>query len=242
MFNAKLEARLWRDIVNTVSSIIEEAPFEVKEQGMYMRAMDPSHISMLDIEIPKEMFDEFSIDKEISLGIDMDEMRKIMYRAKPSDILVMNAEESKIHMTFIGESKRKFGLPIIDVLEKRSKLPEIPFTTTVKLNSDIFQDGIKDASVVADHITFEARKDSFLIKAQGDTSDIETVNEKDSMIEYDVKEDAKATFNLSYLSDISKSIYGTMVIKLGSDVPLMLEFDIDKAKVKFILAPRIERE
>lgn len=242
MFNAKLEARLWRDIVNTVSSIIEEAPFEVKEQGIYMRAMDPSHISMLDIEIPKEMFDEFSIDKEISLGIDMDEMRKIMYRAKPSDILVMKAEESKIHMTFIGESKRKFGLPIIDVLEKRSKLPEIPFTTTVKLNSDIFQDGIKDASVVADHITFEARKDSFLIKAQGDTSDIETVNEKDSMIEYDVKEDAKATFNLSYLSDISKSIYGTMVIKLGSDVPLMLEFDIDKAKVKFILAPRIERE
>ena len=242
MFNAKLEARLWRDIVNTVSSIIEEAPFEVKEQGIYMRAMDPSHISMLDIEIPKEMFDEFSIDKEISLGIDMDEMRKIMYRAKPSDILVMNAEESKIHMTFIGESKRKFGLPIIDVLEKRSKLPEIPFTATVKLNSDIFQDGIKDAAVVADHITFEARKDSFLIRAQGDTSDIETVNEKDSMIEYDVKEIAKATFNLSYLSDISKSIYGTMVIKLGSDVPLMLEFDIDKAKVKFILAPRIERE
>jgi len=242
MFNAKLEARLWRDIVNTVSSIIEEAPFEVKEQGIYMRAMDPSHISMLDIEIPKEMFDEFSIDKEISLGIDMDEMRKIMYRAKPSDILVVNAEESKIHMTFIGESKRKFGLPIIDVLEKRSKLPEIPFTATVKLNSDIFQDGIKDASVVADHITFEARKDSFLIKAQGDTSDIETVNEKDSMIEYDVKEEAKATFNLSYLSDISKSIYGTMVIKLGSDVPLMLEFDIDKAKVKFVLAPRIERE
>jgi len=242
MFNAKLEARLWRDIVNTVSSIIEEAPFEVKEKGIYMRAMDPSHISMLDIEIPKEMFDEFSIDKEISLGIDMDEMRKIMYRAKPSDILVMKAEESKIHMTFIGESKRKFGLPIIDVLEKRSKLPEIPFTATVKLNSDIFQDGIKDASVVADHITFEARKDSFLIKAQGDTSDIETVNEKDSMIEYDVKEDAKATFNLSYLSDISKSIYGTMMIKLGSDVPLMLEFDIDKAKAKFILAPRIERE
>ena len=242
MFNAKLEARLWRDIVNTVSSIIEEAPFEVKKQGIYMRAMDPSHISMLDIEIPKEMFDEFSIDKEISLGIDMDEMRKIMYRAKPSDILVMNAEESKIHMTFIGESKRKFGLPIIDVLDKRSKLPEIPFIATVKLNSDIFQDGIKDASVVADHITFEARKDSFLIKAQGDTSDIETVNEKDSMIEYDVKENAKATFNLSYLSDISKSIYGTMVIKLGSDVPLMLEFDIDKAKVKFVLAPRIERE
>ena len=242
MFNAKLEARLWRDIVNTVSSIIEEAPFEVKEKGIYMRAMDPSHISMLDIEIPKEMFDEFSIDKEISLGIDMDEMRKIMYRAKPSDILVMNAEESKIHMTFIGESKRKFGLPIIDVLEKRSKLPEIPFTATVKLNSDIFKDGIKDASVVADHITFEARKDSFLIRAQGDTSDIETVNETDSMIEYDVKEYAKATFNLSYLSDISKSIYGTMVIKLGSDVPLMLEFDIDKAKVKFVLAPRIERE
>ncbi|MCK4310881.1 MAG: proliferating cell nuclear antigen (pcna) [Methanomicrobia archaeon] len=242
MFNAKLEAKLWRDIVNTVSSIIEEAPFEVKEQGIYMRAMDPSHISMLDIEIPKEMFDEFSVDKEISLGIDMDEMRKIMNRSKPSDILIMNAEESRIHMTFIGESKRKFGLPIIDILEKRSKLPEIPFTATVELNSEIFQDGIKDASVVADHITFEAKKDNFLIKAQGDTSDIETVNEKDSMIEYDVKEDAKATFNLSYLSDISKSIYGTMVIKLGSDVPLLLEFEIDKAKVKFILAPRIERE
>ncbi|MCD6127951.1 MAG: proliferating cell nuclear antigen (pcna) [Methanomicrobia archaeon] len=242
MFNAKLEARLWRDIVNTVSSIIEEAPFDVKEQGMYMRAMDPSHISMLDIEIPKEMFEEYSIDKEMFLGVNMDEMKKIIYRAKPTDVLIINAEESRIYLTFVGDSKRKFGLPLIDVLEKRTKLPEIPFTATIKLSSEIFQDGIKDASVVADHITFEARKDAFYIRAQGDTSDIETVNEKDSLIEYDLKEEARATFNLSYLSDISKSIYGEMTIKLGTDVPLMLEFEIDKAKVKFILAPRVERE
>jgi proliferating cell nuclear antigen len=242
MFSAKLEARLWRDIVTTVSSIIEEAPFEVKKDGITMRAMDPSHISMLDIEIPKELFDEFSCEEEISLGIDMDEMSKVMNRAKTSDILVLEADESRIHLTFIGESTRKFGLPLIDVLEKRSNLPDVPFTATIKAAAEIFQDGIKDASVVADHITFETKKDKFIIRAQGDMSDIKTVNEKDTMIEYDVKEEARSTFNLSYLSDIAKSLYGTVGAKLGTDVPLMLEFEIDKAHVTFILAPRIERE
>ncbi len=242
MFSAKLEARIWKDIVDTVSSIIEEAPFEVKEDGLYMRAMDPSHISMLDLVVSKDLFDEYSFDKEISLGIDMGEISKIMRRAKPSDTLVMEADESRINLTFVGDSERKFGLPIIDVLEKRSKLPDVAFTTTIKANAELFQDAIKDASVVADHITFEAKEDKFLVMAQGDMSDIRTINKKDTMEEYTVEEEAKATFNLSYLSDISKSLYGTMVMKLGTDVPMMLEFEIDGAEVKFVLAPRIERE
>ncbi|MEA1994215.1 MAG: proliferating cell nuclear antigen (pcna) [Euryarchaeota archaeon] len=242
MFSAKLEARLWKDIVNTVNNIVEEAPFEIKEEGIYMRAMDPSHISMIDLVVPKEIFDEFSFDKEVSVGIDVNEMNKIMRRAKPSDILIFEVDESKIHLTFIGESKRTFGIPIIDVLEKRSKQPEIQFTVTIKADAGLFQEDIKDASVVADHVIFEAQKEKLLITAEGDMSDIKIVNKKSSMEEYNVEEEARATFNLSYLSDIAKSLYGSIVLRFGMDLPLMLEFEIDKAKVKFILAPRIERE
>ena len=60
------------------------------------------------------------------------------------------------------------------------------------------------------------------------------------------KEPSKATFSLSYLSEIVKAAVPTseiVAMEFSTDMPIKLDFQQEKeGKLKFYLAPRIEVE
>ncbi len=244
MFEAKIEAKNWKSIISIIGSIIEEAPLKLTTDGITLRAMDPSHISLIDLEVPKDQFIEYAVEAERIVGIDVDEMSRVMGRGKPTDILILkvDAETNKLFMTFVGESSRRFGLPIIDTPEQSNlKMPDFPTNAIIGIDASVFKDGIKDASIVADHISFETTADALIMRAEGDIGDIETKIDKDTLVEFKVQEPCKSTFNLSYLADVSGSISGPISLELGNDAPLLMNFEIGGAVIKFVLAPRIER-
>jgi proliferating cell nuclear antigen len=244
MFRAKLEAKTWKKIINALASIIEEVSIEVTPEGVQFTAMDPSHISMVDFHMGKEHFEEYELTEEMSLGLDVDENRKIINRSKPDDILTLEADQNRITLTFQqrdGETVRRFGLPLIDVIGgEKYKVPHLDTTAMVRLPSYTFDDAIKDAYIISDNVTFKADPDIFLVKAEGDSGNIET--EIKEWLEYEVKEQSQSTYNLSYLTDVAKSIEDEVTIDLGNDMPLKLVFTLDGAEILFILAPRVERE
>ena len=68
----------------------------------------------------------------------------------------------------------------------------------------------------------------------------------DVLLEMNVKESSKATFSLSYLSEIVKAAVPTseiVIIEFSTDMPIKLDFQQEKEGIlKFYLAPRIEVE
>lgn len=244
MFRTKLEAKTWKKIINALASIIEEVSLDVGPEGIQFTAMDPSHISMVDFHMGKEHFEEYEVTEEMKLGLDVDENRKIINRSKPDDILTIEADPSRITLTLQqrdGGTVRRFGLPLIDVMGgEKYKLPHLDTAVRVRIPSYLFDDAIKDASIISDNITFRAQPEVFLVKAEGDSGSIET--EIKEWLEYEVREEIQSTFNLSYLTDIAKSLEDEVTIDLGNDMPLKLSFTLDGAEFQFILAPRVERE
>ncbi|TMI28211.1 hypothetical protein E6H36_01215 [Candidatus Bathyarchaeota archaeon] len=60
MFKATMnDARLFRNLLGAISSLIEEADFNATPEGIKLRSMDPSHIAMVDFEWPKTAFDTY---------------------------------------------------------------------------------------------------------------------------------------------------------------------------------------
>ena len=41
---------------------------------------------------------------------------------------------------------------------------------------------------------------------------------------------------------LSKHWDGDITLKLGEDIPIVVDFNVDKASFEYILAPRVERE
>jgi proliferating cell nuclear antigen len=244
MFRAKLEAKTWKKIINALASIIEEVSIEATPEGIKFTAMDPSHISMVDFHMGKEHFEEYEVTEETSLGLDVDENRKIINRSRPDDALTVEANETRMTLTFQradGETVRRFELPLIDVIGgEKYKVPHLDTTVKIRLPSFVFDDAIKDAYIIADNVTFKADPDVFVVKAEGDSGSIQT--EIKEWLEYEVAEPTLSTYNLSYLTDVAKSVEDEVTLDLGNDMPLKIAFTLDGAEILFILAPRVERE
>jgi len=245
VFTAKLEAKTWKKIINATAAVIEEVSIEVKPDGLEFTAMDPSHISMLYCFMPKGSFTEYSItEKHFTLGIDVDEVRKIMNRSKPDEILTMKASEDKIILEFSKtdeESVRRFSFSQIDVqLGEKYVVPHLETTSTIRLPAYMFDDAIKDVRLMSNVITFESDPDVFSVSGDGDSGDI--LIEIKEWLEYDVQQKSKCSFNITYLTDISKILEDEVTIELGSDIPVKLIFALGGAEFLFILAPRVDKE
>ena len=54
MFRLKVaDIKSLRDMITTISILVDEATFKLDPEGMKLRAMDPSRVAMVDFEWPK---------------------------------------------------------------------------------------------------------------------------------------------------------------------------------------------
>jgi proliferating cell nuclear antigen len=75
---------------------------------------------------------------------------------------------------------------------------------------------------------------------------IEFAKGSDALLSLETEEPSKATFSLSYLSEIIKAAVATSAvatIEFSTDMPIKIDFEQEKeGKLTFYLAPRIEVE
>ncbi|RLG57626.1 MAG: proliferating cell nuclear antigen (pcna) [Hadesarchaea archaeon] len=244
------EAKIWKTCVGMVVNLVEEAAFKFTSEGVKMKAMDPSHIALADLELPTKVFEEYSIKQPTVLGINLLEMNKIMSRGKPEDELIIELDEkqNRLSLTFKGTSTRRLNLPLIDVRETDLPEPRLQFTAMAEVTAGVIHDGLKDAELVGENVSFELHEDGLKISAESDRGSTELKLRKGdkALANLDVKQEARAVFNIKYLSDITKSASSNDLIKinLGTNLPIQLDFPIagGEGRLRFLLAPRIEGE
>ena len=244
------DSKTWKTCIGAMVSLIEQAAFKFTQEGVRVKAMDPSHVALVDFELPAPAFEEYKVKQPKVLGISLTEMNKIMARAKAEDELTIELDEEKnrLSLTFKGASTRRFSLPLMDISEAELPEPKLQFTATADLAAGVIQDGLKDAEIVSDHVKFELNEDGFSIFAESDrgTTELKVRKGDEALPKLNVKQASGAMYNIKYLSDMTKaaSPSETITINLGTDLPIQLDFQIagGKGKLRFLLAPRIEAE
>lgn len=243
-------SEVWKNCIGAISNLIENVDFEFKEDGLEIRAMDPSHVALTDFYLPAEVFEDYDLDGPKKLGVDLKEMDKVMSRASKSDEFVMefNEEEGRFTLRFKGDSTRRFTLPLLDLKEEELPQPELDFTVSAKVLAGAISDGLKDAALVGDNVRFEISDGKFLMGIESDTGSAEMeLSEGDSALkELEVEEPSEAMYNIEYLDDMTKAASSNDVIEInhGNDLPIQMIFPIadGKGRLEFLLAPRIEAE
>ncbi len=243
-----LDSKIWKTCVGSMVNLIEEAAFKFTPDGIKMKAMDPSHIALVDLDLPSGAFEEYSVKESKVLGINLVEMDKVLSRAKVGDELGIELDEkqNRLMINFKGASARKLSLPLINIDERDLPDPKIPFSAEVDVVAGVIQDGLKDAELVTDNVQFLVDKESFVMKAEGDkgTSELKLSKGDEALVKLNVDQTARAMFNINYLSDMMKGASSSDVVKirLGSDLPIQVDFQVSKGRLRFLLAPRIETE
>lgn len=233
--------------IDAIVSLVEEGVFEIKKDGIQLKAMDPSQISMISFTMPKSAFAEFSVEEDRKIGLDISHLVNVLSRGKKGEIAELSVEDGRLVIKFIADKKKRtFKVPLLDIGEGMQREPKIEYTNFVKINADAFKESLKDAKLVSTHVRLILSSQGFVIEVKGDAGDARTEFEKGApeVLELQVTADARATFPLQYLEDIVKasSSASPLTIYLETDRPLRLEYEIEGAKAVYYLAPRIEGE
>jgi len=251
VFKASIsDARLWKNLLAAISTLIEEADFNATPDGIKLRSMDPSHVAMVDFEWQKTAFEEYTCEQATKIRINLASMLKLLKRVGSEEILEMLYDEKtrKLNLTLKGKMMRKFTMPTLDPAQEEVPTPKITFNSKVKLTTSIFRDIIEDVHAVSDNVRLETTPERLTAAATTELSSavIELDKGSEMLLELAVKEPSKATFNLNYLSEITKAGASTseiVTVEFSTNMPIRLEFDIpQQGRLLYYLAPRIEAE
>ncbi|MFH1393311.1 MAG: proliferating cell nuclear antigen (pcna) [Candidatus Micrarchaeota archaeon] len=241
------EAPALKAAIDSIVSLVEEGQFEVKEDGLHLKAMDPSQISMISFTMPKEAFVEYNISEESKLGVDIGQLSNVLARGKKGEKAEITTEEGRLVINFLADKrKRTFKVPLIESGERIQKEPKIEFSSAVKMTAEAFKETLKDAKLISSHVRLILTPGEFVVDVRGENGDVRAQfdNGGSEVQEITTKDGAKATFPLQYLEDIVKAASGSsrLNINLETDRPLRIAYDIEGAKVTYYLAPRIETD
>ena len=244
MLKAKVQAEALKNVIDTTSILVDEVKFRITPDGIYLTAVDPAHVGMIDLKLKKEAFEEYEAS-ELELGIDLDKIKGILSLAAPKDIVSLSYEEGEKRLTVqINNLTRKISL--LDTTGMTdSKIPSLELPGKIIVNTNELSKGIKASEAISDHILISADTENFELVAEGDTDIVNLKLTKDALSLLECKETVKSLFSLDYFSDMIKVIKNeNIVLYLGTDYPIKMEFDIAEGNGRaiYLLAPRIESE
>ncbi len=245
MFNAKVKSDVLKGIIDVTSPLVNEVKFNISQKGISLRAVDPAHVAMVDLQINDKAFEEYKAN-DMELGIDMDKLSSIMRLASSGDTVSLEYdEESNKLIVKIGNLVRKMGL--IDTAGMPDpKMPNLNLPAKVILKASELTQGVRASEAVSDHLALTVNKDNFELFAEGDTDTVNLKLPKDLLIELNTTSKCKSLFSIDYFSNMIKPVRNgdPITIMIGNDNPIKVEFDIaeNKGHVIYLLAPRIESE
>lgn len=241
MFRAIIsDTKTWKNSIEAIAALIDEGTLQIDEKGIKLRAMDPSQIALVDLELPSSSFEEYKVEKPVDIGIDFAELSKITKRSRAEDKIELSLE-NKLKMVFKGDTTRSFSLAIIESTSSPPKEPKIEFTADAKIGASILKEALKDAELVSNHVAIKLNN-GFGIKADGDTGSVDIKFQEENILGLNVKEEVRAVFALDQLNNLLKASdpQSIILIKMRTDAPLRIEYAIGDGRVIYYLAPRIE--
>jgi len=230
----------WKRSIDAISSFIGEGNFRFNDDGISLKAVDPSQIVLVNFAMPKASFDKFSVEPSF-VGLDLAELSRIMARALTNDKMVLNLTDSELKLKLDGDITRSFSLPLIDVSEEEIKIPSPEFDASIEINARILKEALKDASLFGSSVVFRVKGNELLIEARGSSGALHSIAKQAKGISIKSKGEIVSKYSLNFLQNIVKDADPgqKILLQMKNDAPMRVSYKIGPAEIEFFLAHMI---
>ena len=244
MIDVIITGDVLKTIAKAMVALVSEARFHFKDEGFHSRAVDPANVAMVIVEVPADSFEAYTVDAEEEevIGVDVNRINDISKTIKSKELVEIKVKDSEMVVKF---GSVQYSVQLIDpsAIRKEPKVPSLELPAKIVMDAGEFRKVINAADKISDHVVFRSDDTGFYIEAEGDVDRIEFHLSEAELIEFN-KAVARSMFSVEYLKEFVK-VAGSgdlLTIHLGTNYPVRLVFDVcdGKAKVEYILAPRIE--
>jgi proliferating cell nuclear antigen len=242
---ARCNSNHLRAVVEAIKPIVDEAVFTATSDGITFRAMDASHVSLLDISWKRDGFIEYECNEEVTFGVRIDELLKLLKRIDKEQQVEISIADGEMQITASeGKRTRNYKLKLLDVSKAETPVPKLSFNTRVTMLYDALVDALKDIDVITNVVEIYTNEAMIRFYGKGDAGDAEVVYWKDentSIEMFNVKE-SKTAYSLEYLLQMLNAVDAdNVILEYSSKMPLRLQFLLPfRCDMQYYLAPRAE--
>ncbi len=226
--------------VGAISTFISEGNFRFNDNGVSLKAIDPSQIVLVNFRMPKASFEKFDLEPSF-IGLDLVELNKIMQRSLPEDRLSLDLNDSEMRLLFFGELERSFNLPLIDVSEDEVTIPSAEFEAEITIKARILKEALKDASLFGSSVVLRVKEGSLSIEARGSQGTMKTLAKQTKNVEVRSNKEVVSKYSLNFFSNLLKEADPDSKVKLQlkTDAPMKVSYRLGNSEIEFHLAHMI---
>ncbi|KAH8305516.1 hypothetical protein KR018_002330 [Drosophila ironensis] len=251
MLEARLgQTLLLKKIVEALKEIISQATLDCSDSGWQLQSMDNSHVSLVALSLQSECFEKFRCDRNVSLGLDLKSLAKVLKCANSDDAVTLSASDKpdKMLLSFESDSKERtadYELRLLNLEEDHLGIPETDYSCTVQMPSAEFARICRDMSMFSESVTLACSKQGIKFSADGDlgTANIKLTEGAKGDVSIDVSDPLTQTFAGRYLNTFTKAtpLADRVKLCLSAEVPLLVEYAIeDYGYIRYYLAPKVD--
>ena len=238
------DVRDLKAIIQALLKLVDEALFDIKPEGMQLVAIDKAHISLIKIELPKEMFKEYNVSDEFKFGFNTQYMSKLLKSAKRKEEIIIEAETPEtVNLTLSGALNRVFNLKNLEVLPPEVPEVNLEFDVRASINAIGFKNAIGQISEVSDTLLISANEEKVIVKGEGENKvEVEFSKETGSINEMEFNKECSSAYDVDYLNDILSltKLSDYVKVAFAEQKPMQLEFSMEGGgKVTYLLAPKL---
>jgi len=258
MFEARLvQGNLLKKVLESLKDLLSEATWDCSDTGIQLQAMDNSHVSLVSVSLRADGFDKFRCDRNLSMGMNLSSMSKILKCASNDDIITVKAQDQGDTVTFMFESPNQekvsdYEMKLMNLDQEHLGIPETDYSAVIKMPSGEFQRVVRDLSQFGESVVICCTKEGVKFSAAGDigTGNIKlaqtsNVDKEEEAVIIEMQEPVTLTFACRYLNMFTKAscLSSQVSLSMSPDVPLVVEYNIGEiGQVRYYLAPKIEDE
>ncbi len=234
-------------LINAMSKLSDSIIINFTKDGINSKYLTEDKILMGILNMPKDVLEEYEIEKEMSVKLDLNYVKKFISKARSSKSSVEITEtDAGIKITIV-DNKTGTRSNIYVKGEKGEpqplKEPNVSLPVAATLSGDVFKTVIDDAETIGDEVAIEAKEDSIEVTAEEAGKSYTAILRKDKPItDLTVEKPSKSVYSLEVLKTAA-SVSGftdNLRIEFGSNLPLKLEaLGENGASLVFWIAPRI---
>merc|ERR1712179_670693 len=214
--------------------------WDCSDSGIQLQAMDNSHVSLVSVNLRADGFDKFRCDRQLSMGMSLESMAKILRCAANDDIITVKAQDQADTVNFMFESPNQEHLGI----------PETDYAAVIKMPAGEFQRVVRDLSQFGESVVISCTKEGVKFSAAGDIgvgniklAQTANVDKEEEAVTIEMQEPVTLTFACRYLNMFTKAscLAPQVTLSMSPDVPLVVEYNIGEiGHIRYYLAPKIE--